>query len=181
MTNFYFDMDGVLVQYNKSDFIGDHPRYRIRNSHYFLTLKPDERVLDVMKILSNTPSCTVNVLTSVLAQDETLKEHIIDKTKWVSNYCPFIDIDNQLFISTGKKHHQISQIHKRPLSNKDILIDDFNKNLNDWIRAGGISVKYANGTNNPYSFNGPLILQSDTVTDIINKLLNNKLKGPIQF
>lgn len=165
-------MDGVLVEYNKADFIGNHPKYLREGTHYFRHLRPDNRVLSVMKGLSQNKNCKVYILTSVINNEKTINEHINDKRNWTKEFCPFLHIDSQLLITQGAKHHIISQIHNRPLNHDDILIDDYNKNLNLWSDAGGSCVKYANGTNNPYSFDGPLILQNESVNNIVTKLLS---------
>ena len=53
----------------------------------------------------------------------------------------------------------------------DVLIDDYNKNLEDWREHGGLAVKYLNGINSADSFSGPIIDQMMSADDIVDMLL----------
>lgn len=62
------------------------------------------------------------------------------------------------------------------LTYRDILIDDYNENLENWREMGGLAIKYNNGINSPNvlepneSFNGIHISQNMISNDIVELL-----------
>lgn len=60
------------------------------------------------------------------------------------------------------------------LSGHDILIDDYNENLELWREYGGTAVKYLNGINNPYSWSGHRLVNTLSADEIVKYLLELK-------
>ena len=99
-------------------------------------------------------------------------EHFHDKIMWLHKWLPYIDIDH-ILISVTSKRDVVEYIHNHNLTKNDILIDDYNKNLIDWTKAGGTAIKYCNGINNPESFTGTKLFQSDSIENMFNTINNN--------
>ena len=155
----YLDMDGVLVKYNRDAYTGTTPLYLQKNMHYFRDLEPDRRMLAVADKINDYcsdryVSDELYVMTSVSAASPMFNEHFHDKIIWLSKWMPYIDVDH-IIISVTNKRDAAEYINGRSLTENDILIDDYNKNLKDWNAAGGCSIKYCNGINDPYSFKAP--------------------------
>lgn len=167
MNNYYIDMDGVLVKYDRSAYLGDNPRYLRKGEHYFRDLIPDTRMLQVVETLLNKKQ-SVSILTSITNNGDLYAEHIGDKIAWLKRYLPELNIQTQFITTISAKRDIITAIQSRELTNHDILIDDFNRNLVNWSHGGGIGIKYANGLNNPDSYDGLSISVTASATDIIS-------------
>lgn len=170
--NYYFDMDGVIVTYQRDAYTGEDPLYLRKNGHYFLNLEPDRimlKVIDKMTQDSRYTGDSIYLLTSLDIKGSIFNEHFHDKVSWVNRWLPYLQIDNLLFSVTSKRD-AAEYIMNHKLSERDILIDDYNKNLHDWENNGGISVKYCNGINSPESFKGKKIYHTNTAESIIATL-----------
>ena len=60
----------------------------------------------------------------------------------------------------------------RTLSKKDVLIDDWNPNLQMWEKHGGTAIKYLNGINSADSWAGLKITEEMTADEIVEMLLS---------
>ncbi len=161
-------MDGCIVRYEREGYAGEEPPFLKKNGHYFGNLKPDENMLELMYRLylmqvADPEAYQVYVLTSIAGGSAIFNEHFHDKIVWLSKYAPYIDI-NHVLISVTSKRDAAEYITNHTITRKDILIDDFNRNLNEWVAAGGTAIKYYNGINSPDSFNGNH-LRYDSTTD----------------
>ena len=66
-----------------------------------------------------------------------------EKNSWLDTYLPEIKNENRIFTPCGvAKHSSISKVNKT-----DILLDDYNLNLEEWRKAGGTSIKLGNHMN----------------------------------
>lgn len=170
--NYYFDMDGVLAEYDRNAYIGSHPLFLDKQSHYFMTCLPDTTAMELIYRLyldytkKNTEP-NIYILTSV--NQDMLNVHTHDKTEWIAKYMPFIKPSQILFSYTSKRD-AVEFINSHKLTAHDILIDDYNKNLTEWERAGGKSVKYSNGINDPSSFNGLVIDHNKSAEELFKQL-----------
>lgn len=119
MTNIYIDMDGTLTPYNYDDY---HDNRWLKS--------PD--ILCKPPIIHSLPPYVI-ILTRVSTKREALL-----KRAWAHRYFP----NNKIFTTTRPKHERVSP--------KDsILIDDYNKNLEEWREHGGIPIKFINNINSP--------------------------------
>lgn len=177
----YVDMDGVLVQYERAAYTGNDPQYCRPGFHYFRQLKPDLRMVSVLQELNKNPKVSVKILTSVSNKGSLFLEQAEDKIEWLHEFCPFIDTDTQ-FIATASNKRAIAE-YLCSTSNvpifqnfgiNHILIDDYNKNLEEWYKAGGTGIKYINGLNDPTSYKG-LILDLNMSSEDIVKLITNHI------
>lgn len=151
---FYFDMDGVLARYRYEDYIpkekDGQPRYKIPNEHLYLEPEPDRTAIGIFAALYSLreyfPNFHVKIFTG-LGCPYLIAEHTLDKQDWLKRYLPTcIRFRRKDFLCVyGSKTEAIN--HLKKLSSSDILIDDYNFNLEQWRKNGGTSVKYVNGIN----------------------------------
>lgn len=176
--NYYFDMDGVVARYQREAYTGENPIWLRKNQHYFKDLEPDRKMLEVIDRVHQRSRYTgehIYLLTSIPMNGAIFNEHFHDKISWAKTWFPYLDIDD-ILISVTSKRDAVEYIQNHQLSENDILIDDYNKNLFDWQHNGGISIKYCNGLNNPQSFVGPKIYRDDSIETIIDMLDNLRRK-----
>lgn len=163
---FWFDMDGVIVRYERWAYRGENPKFQVLGSHYYRTCKPDLKIIEVMKELNKIEK--IGILTKVSKGKDIQKEQIEDKVWWLNKNCPFINVEKQLVVTTDNKG-------ELPICKGNVLVDDYNDNLNDWFNGGGIPVKYLNGVNSYNSFKDGYMFDKDMkIEDIINYLLKLK-------
>lgn len=116
----YIDMDGVLTKYSYDDYKDN------------LWLKHPEVLTNKRPIVKYLPPDWI-----ILTRYSTEKEREL-KREWIQHYFP----NNGFILSPIEKHHMVSPQNA-------ILLDDYNKNLEDWKNAGGISIKILNDINSP--------------------------------
>lgn len=169
MKTYYLDLDGFIVQYELDAYVGENPKYLRKNEHYFKNLKPDRKALELVDKLHEQCRYTGDemfILTSIAMNGAIFNEHFHDKITWVHEWLPYIDIDH-ILISVTSKRDAVEYIRNHQLTENDILIDDYNKNLQDWRKAGGTSIKYCNGINNPDSFDGLKLLSDMNAAEML--------------
>ena len=119
MNNIYIDMDGTLTPYDYEDY---------NDNRWLIT--PD--ILCKPPIITALPSEVI-----ILTRVSTKREASL-KRAWAKVYFPH----NKILTTTRPKHKRVSP--------KDsILIDDYNKNLEEWREHGGIPFKFINNINSP--------------------------------
>lgn len=172
--NVFFDMDGVLTIYERDAYRAPDYKWRQLDGHYFRSVKPDQKAIEVFRILSNTANVNTFVLTAVLNEGPIMLEQITDKIQWLNDHMPEVDPSKQFIPSVSAKNRTIQAVlfqNKDHLSPSDILIDDYNPNLLDWADAGGTAVKYINQLNHAASYKG-IILPNDMPADDIAQLFD---------
>ena len=154
-------MDGGLARYDRTAYDrnnGPAPGIALfehEKSHYFRHCMPDPIAISMIKELLKDNSCEVYILTSIAPH---IPWASADKQTWLSQNLPEFDTATHLIIADSDKAETILVLKKLKQLNSDmILIDDYNKNLEDWTNAGGTAVKYLNGINSPDTFDGPVI------------------------
>ena len=171
--NVFFDQDGVLGIYERDAYIGKDPIWKKPGSHYFSTVKPDHRAISLFNLLTDAPNVNTFVLTAINNIGPIYLEQIKDKIAWLKEHIPAINIQKQFIPCVSPKSQTIQAVisqtrtHMKP---SDILIDDYNPNLNDWTAAGGTALKYCNGLNSEKSYKGislPENMTSEEMTELI--------------
>ena len=174
---FWFDMDGVMAIYNREAYKGDDPIFSKLGYHYFRTVQPDMTIVRLIQCLSQRGDCTVYVLTKVSPAYDIMIEQLKDKAEWLARYFPFIG-ESHFYYTTGDKgilaNNVLLKYSNRTICKSDILIDDFNQNLESWIKSGGSSVKYLNGLNSSDSFDGLKLLKGMGTEDAIKILFRSQ-------
>lgn len=183
--NYYIDQDGVLAIYEPAAYQGDNPIWLKPGQHYFKTLKPDYKMLNVLYTLSHEHTTTsthktvsthtelplyvenLYVLSSLSKNGNTFLEQVNDKKEWLNEYCPSLDINKSFKPAITSKPIMAQTLKGEALTLHDILIDDHNPNLRAWAKAGGLAVKYVNGINSADSFDGLHLEKNMTDQEII--------------
>lgn len=176
----FADMDGVLCHYTFSDFRDGTNRWM--KPGYFKGLKPNREMVNLFKALFHIKERgkksfvnRVNVLTTVLPDKPYRIFQHKDKIYWMDKY---------VFNSLGHKSGYFTKVATagtpkpviaekilgRKLTKNDILLDDYNVNLEVWEKAGGTGVKYLNTLNDPKSWDGPKIMYGTTTQEKIDYL-----------
>jgi 5'(3')-deoxyribonucleotidase len=133
----YVDMDGVLCDFDKSFVKYDNDISKLANSgskeieYFFANLRylPDgSELVDYLK--SNNLKFTI--LSSPLRPPER-NSSIRGKKTWLKRYLPS-HYHNSIFDSEKYAH----------CTKGDILIDDMSKNIDPWIKCGGIGILHTN-------------------------------------
>jgi hypothetical protein len=173
---YFFDADGVLFLYERDAYSGSNPKWLRKNEHYFRNLQPDMRMRECIDLLHERVRYTgdeIYILTSLRNDGLIFNEHLHDKIVSFQKWFEYIDIDH-ILISTGQKRDTVEYITNNEVTNSDILIDDFNVNLNEWSQAGGTAVKYCNGINTPSSWLGHKLNETNDANpkDMATILLN---------
>lgn len=172
MATLFFDMDGVLVKHTTEDYLGDDPKFL--KPGYFAGLKPDPLMPQVLdRLLDSSNYNEISLLTKLHEDKDIFKQQQIDKHIWIDKY-----LTHKKFITictSSSKAKTFEQLYGRKLTKTDVLIDDYNENLREWVNAGGTAVKYGKG--NPKSWEYHSCQHLTTVEDIvtyINNLIDNE-------
>lgn len=133
----FVDMDGTLAKFiDQTDTPG-----ALLEPGYFESLPPQQNVVEAIKQLTKAPALEVYVLSAAL----DLPNAVPEKNAWLDAHLPEIDLEHRLFPA----HNQLkSMFTPGGLRHSDILLDDYSRNLHDWVQAGGIGIKLLNGINN---------------------------------
>lgn len=181
--NYYIDQDGVLAVYVREHYQGYNPIWDKPGTHYFRHREPHETMVDVLNTLydrkKNPKNSKLNIdrlfiLSSVCTHGSLFNEHLADKKRWIVDYCPAMkdDIDKIFKPSFINKVTMATTLKGSSLDLHDVLIDDYQQNLDLWTKAGGLAIKYINGINSHESHSGLYITSNMTHSEIITYLEN---------
>lgn len=129
----YIDMDGVLAKWNTCDSIED-----TFQQGYFLSREPETEIVKLIFLL-NRAGINTRILTAVYQNGYAAKE----KKQWLRD----LGIHNEVvMVPYGEsKHAYVSD------DGLNILLDDYSKNLTEWVSDGSkVGVKFFNGINGNY-------------------------------
>ena len=133
---------------------------------FFRDLKPFENAVSAIKELVKDNTSEIFIL-SATVNSCSLEE----KQEWLDRYLPEIDKEHRIFTSLNVPK---SEAIGHRLTDKDILVDDYNKNLLEWQKAGGTSVKAKNNINHKglhgELWKGDLIDITDTAESIVERM-----------
>lgn len=173
------DQDGVIAQYEhhawKPSEINPNPIGFCHGAHYFLNVPPNDTIIHTYEEMNH--QLEFHVITNLIDDEILTTEHAMDKKIWTQNHMPYLNQKDQYHIITVPKWQYAQSFLRRPLRITDILISDYNKDLEPWIHAGGTAVKYLNGLNSQSSFQGPCIQSNwnpTQITQFLIELIQNK-------
>ena len=159
--NLFIDMDGVLAEWREDQTAKD--TYR---KGYFENLRPYSNVVDaVRQIISLYPDISVYILSAVYPDNN---HAISEKRCWLKKYLPEIANENIFFVDCGCRKSAICP----GMSFDDVLLDDYNANLDDWKQHGGTAVKVYNEVNSPVSTLYQVINKNDHPDAIVVDILH---------
>lgn len=158
----FVDMDGTLARFHDEKLYLE----RMFEKGFFRDLKPFENAVSAIKELVKDNTSEIFIL-SATVNSCSLEE----KQEWLDRYLPEIDKEHRIFTSLNVPK---SEAIGHRLTDKDILIDDYNKNLLEWQKAGGTSVKAKNNINHKglhgELWKGDLIDITDTAESIVERM-----------
>lgn len=189
MINIYIGIDGVLSKYDSRvhDMNKDKSKFDYSKDRFFQNAEVDAKMVDVAKkllgiIYGDKKQINISVLNFVSSISNKSSDALLqcqDKTEWLLTNVT-IAMDSKFVPSTTKKADVISTRLGRKLTPRDILIDDFNEELNAWSEAGGTAIKYVNDVNTKESYNGLYLDKNMTPDQIIDyiKLISASFIAP---
>ena len=147
----YFDMDGVLVDFENGvrEFCDmDPPAWgapdhdekdeimferisRIPNFYY--KLRPIDGTMEIFNELVSKYGEKVKILTGIPKPHKNVPTASADKVAWVKDYIPC-----DVAVHTVLRREKM-EFAKGPDS---ILIDDMQKNIDEWVSAGGTGIRF---------------------------------------
>lgn len=142
---FHFDMDGVVARFHDSilDVDGCVQIELMYEKDFFRTLSPFQNMIDAIKLfVERHPEVEVFSLSAAQLGDPP--GFVRQKDEWLDEFLPEIDKEHRIYPECGVAK---SSYILGGLSDNDYLLDDFNKNLNEWIRDGGKAFKCKNNIN----------------------------------
>ena len=134
----FVDMDGTLARFHDED------RYleRMWEQGFFEQLKPFENAVDTVKLLAKDPNVEVYILSAAIEGEPPYC--VAQKHAWLDRYLPEVDKQHRIFTAVGENK---AELIPQGIRKTDVLIDDYNKNLDEWQQYGGHSVKFVNNIN----------------------------------
>lgn len=135
----FVDMDGTLARFH------DEVQYleRMYEPGFFRDLKPFRSAVETIReFMQQHPDVEVYILSSAIPGYPPGCEQ--QKQAWLDKYLPEIGRAHRLFPEMGTDKSTVIPGGIRPT---DVLLDDYNKNLEEWRQAGGQSVKFVNNIN----------------------------------
>ena len=149
--NFFIDMDGVLAKWRQAASLSE-----VGQKGYFLNLEV-EVVLELVR-----QGYSVSILSHVFGESAAS-----EKTSWL-NQCGLGHI-HRTFVPYGEPKSDYVDNNR---GQKNILLDDYTKNLVKWEEEGNIGVKLYNGVNgNNGTWKGHSISLEMSFEDIIATLV----------
>lgn len=162
MKRIFIDMDGTIA-----DIHGEENWYeRVKNEEdFFEKLNPFSNLIVALFLISMKYPKEEVELFSLSAIDESFAKKA--KDKWTDTQASFIDKANRIYTKCGESKAD----YVGPLTKDDILLDDYTKNLLDWVDAGGTAIKVRNNINcSGKTWKGDIIYNQDSVSQIVQKL-----------
>ena len=133
----YFDMDGVLANFDKAVKQAEIPQPWLNIPGFFSQLEPIGDPDKTIKALKEK-GYTVYILSKVEVRDNT--ERAKNKKEWISKFLPSVKEEDIIIVPI---HEEKTAYIKSDIKDS-ILIDDYKGNLIEWQEKGGTAVKFGN-------------------------------------
>ena len=159
---YFIDIDGTLAVYISKEYAW----WEIES--IFRYLQPQEYVIKAIKsLIANQEEVYI-----ISAYHQHTPQVKYDKIFWLQKYLPEVSLNHQIYTLCGedKTTYIPNGVHST-----DILLDDFNRNLENWRDAGGTSIKLLNGLNSKESWDGEYVYSTDTDKEILEVLTDTNL------
>ena len=135
----FFDMDGTLARFHDEV----HYLERMFEPRFFTDLAPFENaVAGIRQYMTDHPNAEVYILSATVDGEPPYCR--TEKNEWLDKHLPEIDVAHHIFTPVGADK---SVYIPGGIRVEDTLIDDYNKNLEEWRTAGGHAVKFVNNIN----------------------------------
>lgn len=134
----WVDMDGTLAAWN------DNSIEALLERGYFLNLKPNFALIEELKHLNQREDVEIYILSCYLTESVYAKA---EKLLWCEKHIPFIPKNHIFLLPCGINKAKFLYQRGFRLNNNCFLIDDYNKNLKEWEKYGGVGIKCINTVN----------------------------------
>jgi len=151
----FVDMDGTLSQFNKVYMYLE----ALFEKGFFLDQPPELNLIEALRfIIANHPEVEVFVTPAVVDSEYCKAE----KNAWLDKYLPELDNDHRIFYDVN---HDLNDYIPSGLTDRDYVLDDYNRNLNTVLEHESNAIKAVNDLNDtyvlespkPYAWLGPII------------------------
>jgi len=125
----YIDMDGTLAVWNNKSLKNPNEAMtldEIMERGYFRNLEPIAEMVEKARFLKE--DCGFNVAILSKAYFHAIEE----KTEWIKENMPFIDTEHEVFFVPCENIEAKKGNFIPSLGLRDVLIDDYNVNLDEW-------------------------------------------------
>lgn len=150
---YFVDLDGTLCVYPSTT----EPWWEVPGIFKFLT--PQEKVIKAVKRLIENGQ-EVFILS---AYNKNFPSTMAEKDHWLDKHLPEVDNAHRIYTLVGESKAAAVPGGIQPT---DVLLDDYNKNLEMWSEAGGTGIKLLNGLNNRKSWRGVSVRANGTIKEI---------------
>lgn len=133
----FFDLDGTGATFNVCATMED-----LYKKSYFSNLAPLKSVTTIRMMAKSRPE-KIYILSSFL--EDSIYAYA-EKISWVRKHIPELPESHIILVPSGMSKRDYVKFYFGEMSESDILVDDYTKNLRDWEREG-TSVKFYNGIN----------------------------------
>lgn len=161
----YVDMDGTIADIHGQENWFERTK---EEEDFFQKLNPFNNLIVALFLIKfqYKDKVEICILSSVDDNKET-NFAVKSKNKWIDENAGFIK--KRIFSINGQpKSSFVNRITKR-----DILLDDYSKNLSDWVNCGGTGIKIKNDINcSGIVWNGKVIYNQDSISAIVTELDN---------
>lgn len=155
-TKFFIDMDGVLAKWRQAASLSE-----VGQEGYFLNLEVELTLVEVVLELVRQ-GYSVSILSHVFGESAAS-----EKTSWLKR-CGLGHI-HRTFVPYGEPKTNYIDSND---NHKNILLDDYTKNLVKWEEEGNVGVKLYNGVNgNNGTWKGHSVSLEMSFEDIIATLV----------
>ena len=127
----YIDMDGVLAKWDPTSSVEDTFK-----TGYFAKRAEEKCISCLIKQLVKE-GYPVSILSAAYVEGTAMS----DKQHWLAAHGLGPEIVPAVFVPYGSPKHTCVP------KGKNLLIDDFSKNLHEWESAGYVGIKFYNGIN----------------------------------
>lgn len=162
----FIDMDGTVAKFH------DEVKYleRMFEKGFFKNLAPFENLTDGLKQFSEQyPNVEMFILSACIDGEPPYCQS--EKHLWCANHLPFTNVAHRIFTKMGKSK---ADYIPGGITKDDYLLDDYNKNLEEWQQSGGSSIKCKNNINHKgligELWTGDIIDNNTTPTNIVGEL-----------
>ena len=129
----YVDMDGTLARFH------EHKNFaqEMYCEDFFRNLRPYHEVCQAINELAEETDTDLYILSSAATCRSNIPHQ---KREWIKEHLPSVKPENIVILPLDIPKSSV-------LHTGDILLDDYNKNLRDWVAHGGRAIKLVNEIN----------------------------------
>lgn len=134
----FVDLDGTLAEWRQAASMED-----LLQEGYFSSLLPHKSLVGAVQELVSRGE-EVYVLSAYLTESKYAEN---EKRQWCNRWLPFLSAGHVLLVPTTTPKCKCVESIFGKIDKSDFLLDDYSKNLHEWVGAGGSGIKYVNDVN----------------------------------